>query len=676
MRALHGETYALILAETAHHIAANLPPWRSRSTKDEFPFNVPSGFSKKVIQPYDLYPCTFRIGGMERYIFESPQGRRRWSYYPEYMEFSLQTLKEGRYCAFGWVLLSSSQDECPIARDCPARQKSPCQYYFPPMAYSSLYNVYPLIRKKYETSPERFDEEPLFAVRYRSVPLLTLTYIPNGSYVAFIDGVQFSPKQARVFRQPFLFLKEGLGFRISQAPAIRFEFMEDSLRELIRDSLKNNLTLTRWIKLKQELFLGHDNSSNLIRERNGFGAFQKMDEIVLLTLSGEENASAQIKALLRSIDQPKIDDDLLDFASALFIHSFSHLFLNWISAKYGYGRSDFGYYLEHPIIQPVGLQHEGIRTFIFEAAVGGLGYLRSFAQEMIDTNANIFVEFLGSKGQGIQSILEFCENRANHALSNLHTELNKFRGSDQAINSLIDAIIAGYSRCFTDRNVFPHINSIRRGIVDTISMTTEMRGLMDDLIGKGPHCWDGCQLCVMQERGCNYLPFDQPFIVSRGLSKDIVATLAKMVKSQTEVFPLKVGIENEFRCFVLAARYSIDLVSPWLSPEVINLLKDVGDTRKLNIRIITTPDLSNKVHEESLELLRRTKDKIQVRICPHLHAKGMLVDKIMLLTGTFNFTISGLRSNVENVIVDFSRRGTFKFEQMFQKIWTQSEDLN
>jgi hypothetical protein len=676
LRAQRGQTYVLILAETYHHSAVNLPPWRSRSTIDEFPFNVPAGFSKKVVQPHELYPIAFKTGGTERYIFEPPQHRWRWSYFPEHMEFSQQSLREGRYCAFGWVLLSSRQDECPIARDCPSRKKTPCQYYFPPLAYSSLYNVYPLIRKKYETPTDKYNDEPLAAVRYGGVPLLNLTYIPNGSYVAFVDGVQFSPKRARMFRQPLLFLKEGLGFRISQAPAIQLEFIVNSLRELIRDRLKNSLTLTRWIKLKQELYLRESDGDGLIRERNGFAAFQKMDEIVSLALTGAENGSSQIKAILSSVNEPEINDELVDFASALFVHSLSHLLLNWISARYGYGKGDFGYYIEHDMIQPIGFQREGVRVFIFEAAVGGLGYLRSFAQELADSSTNTLAEFFGSKEQGIQSVLEFCENRANHALRNLRAELNHFRSGEQAVNNLIDAIITAYSQSFTDPNIFPHVNSIRRGIVDTIDTNTEIRGLMDDLLGKGPHCWDGCQLCVMQERGCNYLPFDQPFLVSRGLTKEIVSTLSKMVKSPVEVFPLKVGVENEFRVFLSAARYSIDLVSPWLSPDVTKTLRDVGEANRLNIRVITTMDISNKVHEESLNFLRRARDNIKVRTTEQLHAKGMLVDRVMLLTGTFNFTISGLTTNIENVMVDFSRQGTTKFRQMFEEMWTQSKPLD
>jgi phosphatidylserine/phosphatidylglycerophosphate/cardiolipin synthase-like enzyme len=180
----------------------------------------------------------------------------------------------------------------------------------------------------------------------------------------------------------------------------------------------------------------------------------------------------------------------------------------------------------------------------------------------------------------------------------------------------------------------------------------------------------------MQERGCNCLPFDQPFLVSRNLSEEIVNALAKSVKSPVEIFPLKVGVENEFYGFLCAARYNIDLVSPWLSPDVVKTLNDVMETHKLNVRIITTLDTSNKVHEESLNLLRKLKDNIKVKTTKQLHAKGMIIDNIMLLTGTFNFTISGLKSNVENVTVDFSRQGTTKFKQMFEEIWDQSEPLN
>jgi hypothetical protein len=674
LRAQRGETYVLILAETAHHRVENLRPWRSKSVKDEFPFNVPAGFPKRIVQPYDLYPTLLTKGQTERFVFEPPNRQWRWQYYPEYMEFSWEALREAHYCAFGWVLLSSRKDDCPIARDCPARNGTPCKYYFGPMAYSSLYNVYPLIRKKYEPPLDKRGNKPLAAIRYQSMPLVTLTYVPNGSYVAFIDGVQFSPKSARMFRQPLLFLEEGLGFRISQAPAIQFEFNKDTLRELIRDRLNSSPMLARWITLKQLLYL--DANGDLIRERRGFTAFQRLDEVVALALSARSDGSKRAQSIVKAVSEVRVDDDLVDFASILFVHSFSHLFLNWISARYGYGKGDFGYHLEHDRIQPMGLQKEGARAFVFEAAIGGLGYLKSFAQDLVDPSKNVLAEFLGSENQGILAVLEFCEKRSNDRRRNLPIELTHFGSNEQVVNELVNAILAAYTKSFSDPYVYPHVNSIRHAVVDAVSMTSETRDLMDDLLDRGPHCWDGCQLCVMLERGCNYPPFDQPFLVTSRLSGDIIRVLKKMVDSPAQVFPLKVGVDKEFHRFVSTARHTIDLVSPWLSPEVVKALAEKAEENELEVRVITTKDITNRVHEESLRILREKSDRIRTKTSQQLHAKGMLLDGVMLLTGSFNFTISGLTSNVENLTVDFSFKGTTNFKENFEAIWTESPPLD
>jgi len=231
---------------------------------------MPQGFHKTIVQPYDIYPIVFTRERSERYVFISRQ--RQWSYFPNYMEFSWEALRESYYCAFGWVLLSTNKEHGPLVRDCPLRSGTRCKYYFGPIAYSSLYNVYPLIRKKYEPPPDKGGNERLTAIRYKSMPLATLTYVPNGSYIAFIDGVQFLPKRARMLRQPILYLKEGIGFRIPQAPAIQFEFNKDTLRELIRDRLNSNLILARWMRLKQRLYLSTNDDDSLIKEGNGFTA--------------------------------------------------------------------------------------------------------------------------------------------------------------------------------------------------------------------------------------------------------------------------------------------------------------------------------------------------------------------------------------------------------------------
>jgi len=673
LRAQRDEAYELILAETAHHQIADLPPWRSKSVKDEFPFNVPAGFSKRIVQPHELYLTLLKRGQTEKYVFKPKYHHWRWEYYPNYMEFSWEALHEARYCAFGWVLLSLERDDCPIAKYCPVRRGTPCKYYFGPMPYNELYNVYPLIRKKYEPPLDKNENEPLAAIRYKSMPLVTLTYIPNGSYVAFIDGVQFSSKRARIFRQPLLFLKEGLGFRISRSPAIQFEFEKDTLIEMIRDRLNSNPTLARWVKLKQQLYLNTSDDNGIVREGRGFDAFQRLDKVVELALLEGNRSSTH--PITRAVNEAKVDDALIDFASVLFVHSFSHLFLNYISARYGYGKGDFGYHLEHDRIQPIGSQRGGVRVFVFEAAVGGLGYLKSFAQDLADPSKNILTEFLGSENQGIQAILKFCEKRSNQAIKNLPKELNRFRSNEQAVNDLVNAILAAYTKTFNDQYVYPHINSIRRALVDAVTMTSKTRDLMDDLLSRGPYCWDGCQLCVMLERGCNYPPFDQPFLVTSRLTADIIGVLKQMVDSPTQVFPLKVGVDKEFLRYLSAARHTIDLISPWLSPDVARMLIEKSKENNLYIRIITTKNIVNKAHEESLRILREADNRVNTRTSQQLHAKGMLVDGVMVLTGSFNFTISGMTSNVENLMVDFSLQGTKSFKREFDAMWAESTPL-
>jgi len=591
------------------------------------------------------------------------------------MEFSWEALHGGYYCAFGLVLLSSKEKNCPLVRECPIRNGTPCKYYFGPMAYSSLYNVYPLIRKKYEPPPDKGRNESLAAIRYESMPLVTLTYIPNGNYVAFIDGVQFLPKRARMFRYPSLFLKEGLGFRISHAPAIQFEFHKETLRELIRDRLNSKPILARWIRLKQQLYLDTDDDDGLVREGRGFTAFQRLDDVVKLALS-KRSSPERAPSIVKAVSEAKVDDNLIDFASVLFVHSFTHLFLNWISARYGYGKGDFGYHLEHDKIQPTGFQKEGVRAFVFEMAVGGLGYLKSFEQDVKNKGKGILTEFLGSENQGIQKVLEFCEKRSERALRDLPTELNSFRSNDQVVNDLIDAILMAYTKSFDEPYVYPHVNSVRRAIVDAIAITSKNRSLMDDLLGKSPHCWDGCQLCVMLERDCNYPPFDQPFLVTNRLTADVIRILRQMVDSPVQIIPLKIGVEKEFLRFVSAARHTIDLISPWLSPEIVKALAEKAEENELSVRLITSRDITNKVHEESLRLLRDISNRIKVKVTQQLHAKGMLVDDVMLLTGSFNFTLSGLTSNVENLVVDFSLQGPRNFKKEFEALWTESQPLD
>jgi phosphatidylserine/phosphatidylglycerophosphate/cardiolipin synthase-like enzyme len=141
---------------------------------------------------------------------------------------------------------------------------------------------------------------------------------------------------------------------------------------------------------------------------------------------------------------------------------------------------------------------------------------------------------------------------------------------------------------------------------------------------------------------------------------------------------LKRGVVKEFETLLSIAKSRIDLASPWLSREVIEHLFKVHREKGLKIRVLTAKDPNNEIQTRSLEMLAhisRINPNFQARIIKGLHAKGMLVDDIILLHGSFNFTISGLSSNIESVALTFNVRHVQEFKEKFNRLWSNAEQL-
>jgi phosphatidylserine/phosphatidylglycerophosphate/cardiolipin synthase-like enzyme len=180
------------------------------------------------------------------------------------------------------------------------------------------------------------------------------------------------------------------------------------------------------------------------------------------------------------------------------------------------------------------------------------------------------------------------------------------------------------------------------------------------------------------ERGCHFLPFDQPFLISEKLLRASLERLLEMIEHPDYQAHLKRGVVKEFETLLSIAKSRIDLASPWLSREVIEHLLKVHREKGLKIRVLTAKDLNNEIQARSLEMLAyisRNNPGFQTRTIEGLHAKGMLVDDIILLHGSFNFTISGLSSNIENVALTFDIRHVQEFKEKFDKLWNNAEHL-
>jgi hypothetical protein len=676
LRAKPEEYYTLILAPVTSFEVAPPLRWRSTSCKASFKVPISAQGSKRVVQPHQLYPLTFRKGSKDSYIYKRKgiEEEKFWSYPPTYMEFSWSALNSGYYCRLGWTLLSS-QPRCPQEKHCPNLRGSPCEYYSKrPISYPSLFNVYPRIQRKFEDPVGGFTFLPILAIRYKDKPLAILRFTDRGSFIAFVDGIVFSPKLAWMFVQPMIFIQEGLGFEICNVHAIELEFLPEVLEEFIKDILSSNNDIARWVILKYRLYMEDSAKYDFVREKRGFKAFERLDKIVKQVVQGMRQDELTIR-IVKDVQGGNISPELVSFACILFLHSLAHILKNILVAKYGCGTEDVSYYIEHPRLRVLGAPSGKTRVVLFETAMGGFGYIKNFVEEIQKTSkTDVFEELIYAAIIGFR---KSCEEKVEKSLNNLEKELKSFQDS---YKKLVNLILKAYHDSFPNTAVYPHVNSIRKAIAEAIpELPEEERSLLDDLLAKGPHCWDGCQLCVMMERGCNFLPFDQPFLVSEKLLKAALEIILTMIRQPENFSPLKKGVRKEFESLLSAARSKIDLISPWISPEVVEYLFRLYLERHLKVRIITKIDLDNETQVQSIErltkILRNYSPNFQAKVINELHAKGMLIDDIMLFYGSFNFTISGLSTNVENVTVDFSLLETKKFKEEFNELWSKAEPL-
>jgi hypothetical protein len=680
MRA-QGDSYIFLFVPISSYEENPKFKWRSVSVKDTYYVSFGEGLQKKVVQPQQLYSQTisknYNTGTTFRVSSQKLKSGHGWDYPPVYLQFDYKSLSQTRFCQLGYVI-SASQDICPMTSECPyfAPAKGDtrkCTHYLGPRAYTSLYNVYPQIKRKFNDPLGGLLFEPLLAIRYKDNPLTVVRFTENGNFFAYIDGIIFAPKPKWITAQPSVFLREGIGIRLSNVHALELEFSKENLDAFLKDTLSSNLSIKLWITLKFLLYLGDQGLENRIKEKMGLKAFKKMEKLVNFAITNVEEP--ELKSFLNELTNRALDEELIEFSEVLLIHGLAHTLKNALTAYYGLNTEDIEYSLDHPKIRILNPPSESIRLIIFEPVEGGYGYLKNFVSKLRSGDRSVLEFLLKSSAD---TFLKSCEERVTRNLKILDRELSSYRSQYAQI---VSAILNAYENTFCGTELFPHLNSIRRGIGVNVRIPESARPLLDDFLERGAHCWDGCQLCVMLERECTFMPFDQPFLISERLLRATLDMIGKSLVNPVVNYPLNSnGVMEQFKKISEMATMKIDIVSPWLSSDIIQPIISLQQKKQLFIRFLTKEDKANEVQVKSIALLKELSNQydpyVQTRIASgQLHAKGMVVDGIVALHGSFNFTNMGLKANVENVTIDFSNEGSSKFLDRFNELWQTSIPL-
>ena len=120
---------------------------------------------------------------------------------------------------------------------------------------------------------------------------------------------------------------------------------------------------------------------------------------------------------------------------------------------------------------------------------------------------------------------------------------------------------------------------------------------------------------------------------------------------------------------IRSARRSLDICVFTISDDEIS--KAILDRHKMGtpIRLISDND---KCHDAGSDIFRLNDAGIHVRLDDtdhHMHHKFAVVDREVLLTGSYNWTRSAAKYNEENILVTRERGVVAEFQKEFDRLW-------
>ncbi|MCR9246404.1 MAG: phospholipase D-like domain-containing protein [bacterium] len=120
-----------------------------------------------------------------------------------------------------------------------------------------------------------------------------------------------------------------------------------------------------------------------------------------------------------------------------------------------------------------------------------------------------------------------------------------------------------------------------------------------------------------------------------------------------------------------AARGSIDVCVFTITDDRITAALEAAHRRRVALRIVSDND---KVTDLGSDIERLADAGVPTRVdrTPyHMHHKFALFDREVLLTGSYNWTVSAARDNEENLVVTSSSGLVRAFQEQFDELWSK-----
>ena len=464
-----------------------------------------------------------------------------------------------------------------------------------------------------------------------------------------------------------------IGYSIPTS-VMEFSFNDDWLEKAILKCLSEDAYLRKNLAIKY-IF-----SKSLGRSFE----YGKLAELVDDLLNKGENYETYQK-----IRDMKLEKDFVIFCKQVFIHSFKHILnhfllknllgveFNFVIPKYYYNSEKYPNNVNKVSIAEnakngrIGIvdtvikkvEEIGLPQFLVEFCNFAVEYLRQHTEEFNKIDRNRRIE--------AQKSLEVTKNRISEEdkLQRLERIENVVKSLKEKLDDVDLELDSTLSRLYL----------LIKGELDDRTLV-DLEDYFDDVLDYyGFHiCVDGCNACVRLERECGE-GSGQIVTTSKLLLLRVLENLKFILGHGVKLSDKNVGRLVE--PLLLSAKNKIWISSPFISDYYVkNIIFELAK-RGIEIKILTTSAVEGtegEYHRNALQELRKllSLSNVEVKILDNLHAKLYVVDNKYVISGSANFTLKGMKHNIEHIEIKMDKNSITELSTLFKEMWRDGTALN
>ena len=520
------------------------------------------------------------------------------------------------YCNMGYAVSTDPWDvECPehIKKECPLFKKNKCDGK---RNWNTFRNIFPRVylQKKVKIPPEAAPQEnspPLF-LRFKTIQYHK---VEDNPLVFYYDSVSFPVPASFVSEyrvREFDIQKVGY-YAVTSMILLEFNvtFLDLILKEILSSDSIRDLIL---FKMFMDKYSQKRPIWNItIRDLSKFAHFK--DEIS--------------------------QKELEEFSLKVLLHTLAHRFLTYLSAKYGVEMSKLLYHLD---------PNKG-RIFIIENSKNdGLGIVETFEKDLQREGIELFYEFINKEvsffrkhDRSIESHRLAIQQEYSEKLSKLirtdheSENINKVKEEIESFNKNVSKIIPIK---FLGHSLYRHLllNSTKS---PTSEESRPYLSLIQGSLGTPHLCYDGCNACLIFEKGCTE-PFRQEFTIS----KQVYLRFLEILRSGSLSIPDIKEFGKYFKEFLMNSEEA-EIIVPFIDKAGIKLLEEAL-AKGIKIRLTTRSSTLKQIPQH-------IQKKIEITVRDDFHSKVYTLkqgDITIRFSGSVNLNTSSLFEKSENITIE------------------------